>query len=171
MNVYMFFSDNDNDEYTLMTNNDGIKAIGNNGTYGIDDELFDDIISLINTKSIYELGYAKDIKDIISAELIFSGNSIKAITDKKKLAVLEDMLSNSSYIGGGSGCPFSAELVMKLDDGSEITAKIATDSCDSMILGSYSFFDYGTGPTEFGGENYQYKLFEILGIADWEELD
>ena len=76
------------------------------------------------------------------------------ITDPISLKKIEDWLSSSEEIYGGAGCPFTSRLTLRLENGTEVTVSMATDSC-GVWLSEGVYYQYSGGNEEF------YQLFPI----------
>ncbi|MBP3927331.1 MAG: hypothetical protein J6D13_09200 [Clostridium sp.] len=76
------------------------------------------------------------------------------ITDPISLKKIEDWLSSSEEIYGGAGCPFTSRLTLQLENGTEVTVSMATDSC-GVWLSEGVYYQYSGGNEEF------YQLFPI----------
>lgn len=79
------------------------------------------------------------ISGICSATLELDGTH--TITDPEKLGKIEAWLSGSEEYYGGSSCPLTALLTLKLESGEEMTISMATDSC-SIWLTEGVFYQY-----------------------------
>ena len=101
------------------------------------------------------------------------------ITDPQKLSRLETMLSGSTVLFGGAGCPFGNPLTLELENGETLTLSIAADRCAAWLSNGV-YFDFGSGNETLyrlfsspliytaareGGEN----LPDILTYLDWSD--
>jgi len=144
------------------------KVIINNGIY-------DSIMDIAGTRTAWEWVELYEIHDIVQAEMRMklgrdSEEQIQVVEDSQSLKELETLFSNAKYCGL-TGCPFTASLFLTRKDGKVITLQIATDSCDTMILGSSAGYDYGPepiGPGIEGTVNRQDVLKRIFHDIKWE---
>ena len=82
----------------------------------------------------------EEIKNISSATLNYNGTY--TITDKTILVKeIEHYFSQSTEIRGGAACPFTASLMIELENGTEMTIFLATDSC-SVWLSDGVYYEY-----------------------------
>jgi hypothetical protein len=98
-----------------------------------------------------------------------SPEEVQVVEDRDSLKELVELLSNAELTGYG-GCPYTALLLLTREDGRTITLHIATDSCDSMILGTSAGYDYGPDPGQrgLGGTvNRQDVLKRIFNRVNW----
>ncbi len=144
------------------------KVIINNGIY-------DSIMDIAGTRTAWEWVELYEIHDIVQAEMRMklgrdSEEQIQVVEDSQSLKELETLFSNAKYCGL-TGCPFTASLFLTRKDGKVITLQIATDSCDTMILGTSAGYDYGPeprGPGIEGTVNRQDVLKRIFYNIEWE---
>ena len=116
-----------------------------------------------------------EIRDLARAELRLKLNrdsetEVQVVKGGESLRELETMFRNAEYTGI-TGCPFTARLLLTRTDGETIILQIATDSCDSMILGTSAGYDYGPLPKgggEEGTENKQEVLIRIFDEINWQ---
>lgn len=94
------------------------------------------------------------LKGITAAALSIGGQSI-SLTEPEKLQQLESLLSGSTKLLMGAGCPFGAELALTLADGKDCTIALATDSCGTWRSQGVYF--------EFGSVSK--PLFDLFGIV------
>ena len=85
------------------------------------------------------------IQNIQSATLEYHGTY--TITDAGKLDTLENWLSDSSEMRGGTNCPFEARLTLTLESGEELTLSLATDSCCTWMSEGV-FYKFGSSDNE-----------------------
>lgn len=100
----------------------------------------------------------EDITSIISATLIYNGTY--TITERTILQDLEACLSGSSEISGGADCPFTASLILQLDNGEVLTIFLATDSCSSWLSGGV-YYNY----SEYEGIEEIYSIFSLDSVV------
>lgn len=75
----------------------------------------------------------EEISDIASATLQIDGYGAYAINDDAILAQLQKSLSTSTELRGGAACPFTASLILKLENGKSYIIYLATDTCSTWI--------------------------------------
>jgi len=147
--------------------NDKDKVIINNG-------ICDSIMDIAKTRTAWEWVELSEIHDIARAEMRMklgrdSEEQIHVVEDAQSLKELETLFSNAKYCGL-TGCDFTASLLLTRKDGKVITLQIATDSCDTMILGTSAGYDYGPeprGPGIEGTVNRQDVLKRIFHRINW----
>ena len=97
----------------------------------------------------------QDIKDITEARLI-SGDIDIVIKNEVKLSKIEEMLSSAEIVHGGTGCSFTADLILKRADGTSGKVTLATDSCAVYKCGN-TYYDYSDGDNS--------HMFDLLGVT------
>lgn len=168
----------DRNNYELCLLDDGTKVIhkwDDRNAVLVDPEIHDMIADFVMEKTSWEWVELSEIYDIVKAEMCMKLNrdsreEVQIIEDRDTLMELEELLSNAKYTGCG-GCPYTALLLLTREDGATITLHIATDSCDSMILGTTAGYDYGPDPGQvgLGGDvNRQEVLIRIFDRINWE---
>ena len=63
----------------------------------------------------------------------------ETLQDPELLKRLEEILSGASF-DEEKDCPYNGILTLTKVDGTQITVRLASDGCDSMVYGSYSFY-------------------------------
>ena len=63
----------------------------------------------------------------------------ETLQDPELLKRLEEILSGASF-DEAKECPYNGILTLTKADGTQITVRLASDGCDSMVYGSYSFY-------------------------------
>ena len=63
----------------------------------------------------------------------------ETLQDPELLKRLEEILSGASF-DEEKECPYNGILTLTKADGTQITVRLASDGCDSMVYGSYSFY-------------------------------
>ncbi|HHW31375.1 MAG TPA: DUF4825 domain-containing protein [Clostridiaceae bacterium] len=168
----------DGNNYELCLLDDGTKAIhiwNDRNAILVDSETHDMIVDLVMEKTPWEWVELSEIHDIVRAEMRMklyrdSQEAVQIVEDRDSLKELEKLLSGAKYTGYG-GCPYTALLLLNREDGATITLHIATDDCNSMILGTAAGYDYGSGPGQNGLDgsvNGQEKLKRIFDQINWE---
>lgn len=121
-------------------------------------------LEIAKEKFRFEILEPKEIHDIVKAELSMkvwesqngeSGSEengfgkdqefftvTELLTDDSQLKELEEILSASRVDMEGK-CPYTGILTLTREDGAEIVVSLATDSCDSFILGSHGVYSPG----------------------------
>lgn len=91
----------------------------------------------------------------VTSALLRQGDTAIPLTDPAALDTLEAMLSQATFVLGGTGCPFSALLDLELETGETLTVALATDSCGSwMSEGNY--YDFGSDSQ---------PLYDLFGVT------
>jgi len=123
----------------------------------------------------------EELVGITEATLRYN-NKWSTITDRVKLVKLEQWLSQSEPLFGGSSCPFTALLILERENGKQVTISLATDSC-GVWMSEGAFYQYAGGNEElfelFVNQELLKALEEMDGdmdkilawlpYADWEE--
>ena len=68
----------------------------------------------------------------------------ETLQDPELLKRLEEILSGASF-DEEKDCPYNGILTLTKADGTQITVRLASDGCDSMAYGSYSFYQAAGG--------------------------
>ena len=63
----------------------------------------------------------------------------ETLQDPELLKRLEEILSGASF-DQEKDCPYNGILTLTKADGTQITVRLASDGCDSMVYGSYGFY-------------------------------
>ena len=101
-------------------------------------ELCQELERICREELDYERIEPSQIKNVISAEISYKYIRNKSdektyrqtLTEKSKLKILENILSNAEDIQGSSACPFgTAVLKLQLKNGREIQLAWGDDSC------------------------------------------
>lgn len=100
----------------------------------------------------------EDIHDVQEI-FLYKDNTTRSVRDKELLAIFEDAFSNPvEEIKGGSDCPFTQTIYIRMEDGTCGKVLIATDSCSI----------YSTGDQEY---KYYWDVMEAFwkqfGISFW----
>ena len=172
------FDEDDENFYELCLLSDGTKVIHKhkeNGRVIIDHDIYDSIMNIVKAKTAWEWVELSEIHDIVRAEMRMklgrnSEEQVQVVEDAQNLKELENMFSNAKYCDL-TGCPFTAKILLTRRDGKIIALQIATDSCDTMILGTSAAYDYGPeprGPGVEGTVNRQEVLKRIFDKINWE---
>lgn len=114
-------------------------------------------------KCEFQTASPEDIRDLAAAEMtVYPGrgqdgieNSKKedqdsvseTLNDPEKLKTLETVLSGAAA-GEYEACPYDGILTLTKTDGTTITVSLASDGCDTMVFGSYSFYQTADGELE-----------------------
>ena len=87
---------------------------------------------------------SKEIRDLVKAKLYYTGadtNTTQTITDKNKLGLIEQRLSDASETNS-TKCPFhEGLLVLTRKDGKTIMLRLASDG-DSIYVHDGQYFRY-----------------------------
>lgn len=63
----------------------------------------------------------------------------ETLDDPVLLKRMEEILSHAAP-GDAGKCPYNGILMLTKADGTQVTVRLASDGCDSMVYGSYSFY-------------------------------
>lgn len=162
--------------YRLQMNGDTGEIVvrtSGKGVAPMPQELYKTIVSMVRSNTPWQLYELNDIHDIVKADIRIrfkqdQPEQTQQITDPARLAQLEALFTAAKGMSG-SGCPFTGELVLTRGDGEQITLHLATDSCDSMVLGTSVSYDYGPGesPDGEGSVNKQQEMISIFDQIKW----
>ena len=92
----------------------------------------------------------EDIVSITYAQVIGENNAYP-IRDKEILKQIETSLNSSAELRGGSGCPFTTQLYLELDNKESLVIYLASDTCSTWLS---------------DGVYYEDKYDVIAGIQD-----
>ena len=146
---------------------DGITYMASPEIYELEnpdpDEITVPALRLAKEKCEFQTVGAEDMKEITSAELeiiqghgepeeyadVSAGNLEGAgisetLNDPALLKRMEEILAEAAS-GEAEKCPYNGILTLTKADGTKITVRLASDGCDSMVYGSYSFYQAGGG--------------------------
>ena len=68
----------------------------------------------------------------------------ETLQDPELLKRLEEILSGASF-DEEKDCPYNGILTLTKADGTQVVVRLASDGCDSMVYGSYSFYQAAGG--------------------------
>ena len=68
----------------------------------------------------------------------------ETLDDPVLLKRMEEILSDAAP-GDAGKCPYNGILMLTKADGTQVTVRLASDGCDSMVYGSYSFYQAAGG--------------------------
>ena len=105
--------------------------------------------------------HPQDIKNITYAEIVVN-DKVYPILVRSNLEKIEQMLSNAKIIKGGTGCSFTATLIITKQDGEQGTVILATDSCAVFKSGD-AYYDYSDGDNS--------EVFGYFGIDSEKIFD
>ena len=130
------------------------------------DEITVPALRLAEEKCEFQTVGAEDMKEIASAELeiipaqgepagyadMETGDSSdlevvgisETVDDPALLKRMEEILAAAAP-GEAGKCPYSGILTLTKADGTKVTVRLASDGCDSMVYGSYSFYQAAGG--------------------------
>ena len=130
------------------------------------DEITVPALRLAEEKCEFQMVGAEDMKEITSAELeiipdqgepagytdMETGDSSdlevvgisETVDDPALLKRMEEILAAAAP-GEAGKCPYSGILTLTKADGTKVTVRLASDGCDSMVYGSYSFYQAAGG--------------------------
>lgn len=120
-------------------------------------------LRLAKEKCEFQTVRAEDMKEITSAELeiiqwhgepekyadVSAGDLeetgiSETLNDPALLKRMEEILAEAS-LGESEKCPYNGILTLTKADGTKATVRLASDGCDSMVYGSYSFYQADGG--------------------------
>lgn len=127
------------------------------------DEITVPALRLAKEKCEFQTVRAEDMKEITSAELeiiqwhgepekyadVSAGDLeetgiSETLNDPVLLKRMEEILAEAS-LGESEKCPYNGILTLTKADGTKATVRLASDGCDSMVYGSYSFYQADGG--------------------------
>ena len=146
---------------------DGITYMASPEIYELEnpdpDEITVPALRLAKEKCEFQTVRAEDMKEITSAELeiiqwhgepekyadVSAGDLeetgiSETLNDPVLLKRMEEILAEAS-LGESEKCPYNGILTLTKADGTKATVRLASDGCDSMVYGSYSFYQAGGG--------------------------
>lgn len=146
---------------------DGITYMASPEIYELEnpdpDEITVPALRLAKEKCVFQTVRAEDMKEITSAELeiiqwhgepekyadVSAGDLeetgiSETLNDPVLLKRMEEILAEAS-LGESEKCPYNGILTLTKTDGTKATVRLASDGCDSMVYGSYSFYQADGG--------------------------
>lgn len=146
---------------------DGITYMASPEIYELEnpdpDEITVPALRLAKEKCEFQTVRAEDMKEITSAELeiiqwhgepekyadVSAGDLeetgiSETLNDPALLKRMEEILAEAS-LGESEKCPYNGILTLTKADGTKATVRLASDGCDSMVYGSYSFYQVDGG--------------------------
>lgn len=146
---------------------DGITYMASPEIYELEnpdpDEITVPALWLAKEKCEFQTVRAEDMKEITSAELeiiqwhgepekyadVSAGDLeetgiSETLNDPALLKRMEEILAEAS-LGESEKCPYNGILTLTKADGTKATVRLASDGCDSMVYGSYSFYQADGG--------------------------
>ena len=146
---------------------DGITYMASPEIYELEnpdpDEITVPALRLAKEKCEFQTVRAEDMKEITSAELeiiqwhgepekyadVSAGELeetgiSETLNDPVLLKRMEEILAEAS-LGESEKCPYNGILTLTKADGTKATVRLASDGCDSMVYGSYSFYQADGG--------------------------
>lgn len=146
---------------------DGITYMASPEIYELEnpdpDEITVPALRLAKEKCEFQTVRAEDMKEITSAELeIIQWHGVpekyadvsagdleetgisETLNDPALLKRMEKILAEAS-LGESEKCPYNGILTLTKADGTKATVRLASDGCDSMVYGSYSFYQADGG--------------------------
>lgn len=88
-------------------------------------------------------GEPEKYADVSAGDLEETGIS-ETLNDPALLKRMEKILAEAS-LGESEKCPYNGILTLTKADGTKATVRLASDGCDSMVYGSYSFYQADGG--------------------------
>ena len=86
----------------------------------------------------------EDLVPLAKAEMVIQGE-LRSVTDEKILKWVEENLTITESIKGGTGCPFYNPLYLTRKDGNVGVIYPATDSCSVFRTENGNYYDYTLG--------------------------
>ena len=86
----------------------------------------------------------EDLVPLVKAEMVIQGE-LRSVTDEKILKWVEENLTVTESIKGGTGCPFYNPLYLTRKDGNVGVIYPATDSCSVFRTENCNYYDYTLG--------------------------
>lgn len=146
---------------------DGITYMASPEIYELEnpdpDEITVPALRLAKEKCEFQTVRAEDMKEITSAELeiiqwhgepekyadvsardLEETGISETLNDSVLLKRMEEILAEAS-LGESEKCPYNGILTLTKADGTKATVRLASDGCDSMVYGSYSFYQADGG--------------------------
>ena len=146
---------------------DGITYMASPEIYELEnpdpDEITVPALRLAKEKCEFQTVRAEDMKEITSAELeiiqwhgepekyadVSAGDLeetgiSETLNDPVLLKRMEEILAEAS-LGESGKCPYNGIQMLTKADGTQVTVRLASDGCDSMVYGSYSFYQADGG--------------------------
>lgn len=146
---------------------DGITYMASPEIYELEnpdpDEITVPALRLAKEKCEFQTVRAEDMKEITSAELeiiqwhgepekyadvsardLEETGISETLNDPVLLKRMEEILAEAS-LGESEKCPYNGILTLTKADGTKATVRLASDGCDSMVYGSYSFYQADGG--------------------------
>lgn len=146
---------------------DGITYMASPEIYELEnpdpDEITVPALRLAKEKCEFQTVRTEDMKEITSAELeiiqwhgepekyadVSAGDLeetgiSETLNDPALLKRMEKILAEAS-LGESEKCPYNGILTLTKADGTKATVRLASDGCDSMVYGSYSFYQADGG--------------------------
>lgn len=146
---------------------DGITYMASPEIYELEnpdpDEITVPALRLAKEKCEFQTVRAEDMKEITSAELeiiqwhgepekyadVSAGDLeetgiSETLNDPVLLKRMEEILAEAS-LGESEKCPYNGILTLTKADGTKAAVRLASDGCDSMVYGSYSFYQADGG--------------------------
>ena len=146
---------------------DGITYMASPEIYELEnpdpDEITVPALRLAKEKCEFQTVRAEDMKEITSAELeiiqwhgepekyadVSAGDLeetgiSETLNDPVLLKRMEEILAEAS-LGESGKCPYNGILMLTKADGTQVTVRLASDGCDSMVYGSHSFYQADGG--------------------------
>ncbi|MCK5130478.1 MAG: hypothetical protein KAQ68_11535 [Clostridiales bacterium] len=155
----------------ILKNADGLKIIGEyNGESPVSSEVYDEIIRIVKKNTDWYEVELDEVCNIESVELILGEQSIGKTSNKEEVKTIEEMLGNAQRMFGGSGCPFTAKLILTREDQTEVEILLATDSCGVFILGSSVYYEYNMNALTGKKQDNQKRLLNIFGYDYFEDI-
>ncbi len=114
------------------------------------------VLDLAVEKCGYTFAAPEDIKsDIVEARLDCSWLEEPVYAAETDLARLKSILKNAEF-GFIGKCGYGAKLTISMEDGTEMVMFKGTDSCDTMVFGSYGGY--------FIGDEENTEFWDMFGI-------
>lgn len=149
-------------------------VIGDYAIYMVDDERTADqahdanasvpayYVELAQKKCGFRVASPGDIGEIVSATFTVKHTGrAQTITDADALNEIRSIFKSAWY-SGLSGCPYTGVLTLAMADGSEVTIHKATDSCPTLVFGSYAGYEI----TKEANERFWEIIFDEVNSTE-----
>ena len=133
-------------------------------------------LKLAEEVCMFETAGPEDVSGLVSAEMTVyhdRGEDVdgeqadtavisETLDDPEQLKALEAILSGAAA-GEEKSCPYDGILTLTKEDGTKVTISLASDGCDTMVFGSYSFYQAAEGEVK--------KVWDMFPEAEKSKKD
>lgn len=157
----------DDKQYCLIRNDKDSKVIGKyNKECAVVNKLFDDVVERVRNGSNWCELDVDTIINITSVDLEYMDTVIAYTTQYEEIGEIVDIIQHAKRLNGRPKCPYDARLLLNSKDGEVIPVYIATDDCNTMVMGSSSYFEYGSND-----KSDQSHILGFFGLESFEDID